>query len=78
MALWNINCMEDRFPGMWQRWSKSCVTVGWRAALGFLLSGIIAKEHGPAWSCAHASFETIETGDHIIVSLRIAKVALQT
>ena len=22
MTLWKINCMEDSFPGMWQRWYR--------------------------------------------------------
>jgi hypothetical protein len=29
MKLWKINCMEDEYPGLWQRWLKhQCVAVG--------------------------------------------------
>ncbi len=72
MTLWKINCMEDRFPGMWQRWFRSqCVAVGWHSEWGFPLKGHIpAEEHAAAWSRARSSLQKIKIGDHIIVSLR--------
>jgi hypothetical protein len=72
MTLWKINCMEDRFPGMWQRWFRSqCVAVGWHSEWGFPLKGPIpAKEHAAAWSRARSSLQKIKNGDQIIVSLR--------
>ena len=72
MKLWKINCMEETFPGMWQRWFRSqCVAVGWHSAWGFPLTGPISDEkHRRAWSRARSSLLKIQVGDHIIVSLR--------
>lgn len=72
MRLWKINCMEDSFPGMWQRWFRNqCVAVGWHAEWGFPLRGEITdKEHAQAWNRARSSLQRIEQGDHIIVSLK--------
>lgn len=28
--LWKVQCLENNYPGMWQRWFKyQCVAVGW-------------------------------------------------
>jgi len=72
MKLWKINCMEDQFPGMWQRWYKSqCVAVGWHGKWGYPLTGeITAKEHGPAWSRARSGLQRIQLGDYVVVSLK--------
>jgi hypothetical protein len=72
MTLWKINCMEDSFPGMWQRWYRSqCVAVGWDGKWGFPLAGMItAKDHGPAWSRARSALQKIQVGDYVIVSLK--------
>ncbi len=72
MTLWKINCMEDKHPGMWQRWFRSqCVGVGWHAKWGYPISGeITASEHGAAWTRARSAIKRIEVGDFIIVSLR--------
>jgi hypothetical protein len=72
MTLWKINCMEDDYPGMWQRWFRNqCVAVGWHADWGFPLSGqITASEHGPAWTRARSAIKRIEIGDFVVVSLR--------
>lgn len=72
MTLWKINCMEDTFPGMWQRWYRNqCVAVGWHRKWGYPLTGTItAKDYGPAWSRARSALHKIEVGDCIIVSLR--------
>jgi hypothetical protein len=67
--LWKINCMEDRYPGMWQRWLKhQCVGVGWSSKWGYNLRGTTRVEHG--WSRARRLLEEIQPGDHIVVSLR--------
>jgi len=72
MKLWKINCMEDQFRGMWQRWYRNqCVAVGWHSEWGFPLEGqITAEENGPAWSRARSSLKKIEIGDYVIVSLK--------
>jgi hypothetical protein len=32
--------MEDRYPGMWQRWYRhQCVAVGWYSKWGYRLAG---------------------------------------
>jgi hypothetical protein len=72
MKLWKINCMENEFAGMWQRWFRNqCVAVGWPGKSGYPLTGeITAREHGPAWNRARLSLKKIEMGDYIIVSLK--------
>jgi len=69
VRLWKINCMEDRYPGMWQRWFKhQCVGVGWASKWGYRLRG--ATEGGHGWSRARRLLEEIQPGDRIVVSLR--------
>ena len=30
MILWKVDCMEDRFPGLWHRlYRHQCVAIGW-------------------------------------------------
>jgi hypothetical protein len=72
MRLWKINCMEDEFPGMWQRWYRNqCVAAGWYGEWGYPLHGpITAKEHVAAWSRARAGLQRISPGDFIVVSLK--------
>lgn len=72
MTLWKINCMEDDFPGMWQRWFRSqCVGVGWHAEWGYpLLGQITAPKHGAAWTRARSAISRIKVGDLVVVSLR--------
>ena len=69
--LWKINCMENSFPGMWQRWYRNqCVAVGWHADWGYPLSGLItAKTEGAGWSRARSGLKKIKVDDYIIVSL---------
>jgi hypothetical protein len=67
--LWKINCMEDAYPGMWQRWFKlQCVGVGWAAQRGFHLTGKTKESYG--WRRARNLIQEIEPGDYVIVSLR--------
>jgi hypothetical protein len=72
MTLWKINCMEDDYPGMWQRWSRNqCVGVGWHSKWGYPLSGqVTASEHGAAWVRARSAIQRVNLGDFVIVSLR--------
>jgi len=75
MKLWKINCMEDRYPGLWRRWYRhQCVTVGWYAGWGFTLKGP-AKDRG--WSRSRNALADIKPGDAIVVALsghRVARV----
>lgn len=61
MKLWMVNCKEDWFPGMWQRWYKNqCVAAGWPKRW--------AK--GQAWSRARNALEAMQPGDAVVVALR--------
>jgi len=73
MRLWKINCMEHRFPGMWQRWFKhQCAGVGWYSGWGYYLHG--PTKGGPGWSRARKSLDEISVGDQLIVALRRHRV----
>lgn len=67
MRLWKINCMEDQYPGMWQRWFKlQCVGIGWCAEWGYKLEGT-TNDRG--WSRARNALKEVAVGDHIVVAL---------
>ena len=73
MVLWKVSCMEDKFPGMWQRWFRhQCVGVGWPPADGFHLDGPWGGVHG--WSRARNALKKVEIGDHVIVTLKSNRV----
>jgi hypothetical protein len=72
--LWKINCEENKFPGLWQRWFKNqCVAVGWAGKWGYIkLNGKSVKgklEHEHGWIVARNCLNEIERGDYIVVSL---------
>lgn len=68
MRIWKINCMEDAFPGMWQRWYRhQCVGIGWCANWGYRLKG---KPKEYAWSRARNAVLKIEVGDIMVVALK--------
>jgi hypothetical protein len=69
VTLWKINCMEDRYPGMWQRWFRhQCVAVGWYSKWGYRLSDPANGERG--WSRARRLLQQIQVKDHVVVALR--------
>jgi Endonuclease NucS len=70
MTLWKINCMENKFPGMWQRWYRNqCVAVGWRSTWGYPLTGPMPRtDYG--WSRTRNALQRIKIGDYVVVSLR--------
>lgn len=73
MTLWKVNCEEDKYPGMWQRWFRQqCVGIGWSPSDGFKLSG--ETEGGLGWKKARKALKKIEVGDKIIATLRGSKV----
>ncbi|HTV39083.1 MAG TPA: endonuclease NucS domain-containing protein [Candidatus Sulfotelmatobacter sp.] len=78
MNLWKINCEENKFPGMWQRWFKhQCVAVGWPPDW-FCLEGH-TKDYG--WSRARNAMQRIQTDDVLVVTLpknRIARIGYVT
>lgn len=68
-TLWKVTCMEDVFPGMWQRWFRNqCVAVGWPPADGHKLNGATSGGHG--WSAARKAIKEMEPGEYVIVALR--------
>ena len=72
-TLWKINCMEDEYPGMWQRWFKEqCVAVGWASAWGYKLDG--ETEGGRGWSAARKAIQEMAIGDYVVVALRDYRV----
>ena len=69
MAFWKVNCLENEYPGMWQRWFKSqSVGIGWPPQDGYRLDG--RTEGGQGWSRAREALKAICIGDEIIVALR--------
>lgn len=66
--LWKINCQEDRYPGMWQRWFKNqCVAVGWASIWGYHLEG--KTKGGRGWSAARNAIRAMSVGDLVVVAL---------
>lgn len=73
MALWNVRCLENRYPGMWQRWYRhQCVGIGWPPADGFDLDGI--TDGGQAWTRARNALKSVAVGDGVIVTLQNHRV----
>ncbi len=69
MVLWKVSCLENNFPGMWQRWFRNqCVGIGWPPKDGFCLNGPSDRNQG--WSRAREALRRVEVGDNIIVTLR--------
>ena len=74
-TLWKINCMEDQYPGMWQRWFKEqCVAVGWASQWGYPLNGEIDGDYPAAWSRARNKLKDMAIGDYVVVALRHNRV----
>ena len=72
-TLWKINCMEDEYPGMWQRWFKEqCVAVGWASSWGFRLDG--KTKGGLGWNIARKAIKEMAVGDYVVVALRDSRV----
>ena len=69
MTIWKVNCMENHYPGMWQRWFRNqCVAVGWKGSWGFSLRG--KTQGGSGWNRARRALDQITVGDKIVVQLR--------
>jgi len=67
-TLWKVNCMENIYPGMWQRWFKNqCIAVGWASARGYRLNG--DTDGGRGWTRERRSIKEMEVGDYVIVAL---------
>lgn len=77
--LWQVRCLEDKYPGMWQRWYKNqCVGIGWPPQHGFKLVG---GNLDSGWSRARNAVKDVQVGDHIIVTLkgnRVGRIGVVT
>ena len=68
MVLWKVSCLENEYPGMWQRWFRhQCVGIGWPPAAGYHLDGPL--DGGKGWSQAREALKTVAVGDDVIVAL---------
>jgi hypothetical protein len=68
MNYWKVFCMEDYYPGLWQRWFKNqCVAVGWCSKSGYKLNGGTTDK---AWSEVRNALRLISRGDRILVQLK--------
>ena len=69
MVLWKVSCLENEYPGMWQRWFRhQCVGIGWPPADGYHLDG--PSDGGQGWSRAREALKSVAVGDDVIVTLR--------
>ena len=69
MTFWKVSCLENQYPGMWQRWFRhQCVGIGWPPPNGFSLNG--PSDGGQGWSRAREALKTVAAGDYVIVTLR--------
>jgi hypothetical protein len=66
---WKINCMEDKYPGLWHTWFKEqVVAVGWPPPRWKLESQ--SKHKRAAWNLARRSLLRMMSGDRIVVQLK--------
>jgi hypothetical protein len=69
MTLWKVSCLENRYPGMWQRWFRyQCVGIGWPPADGWRLEG--KSRTGKGWQRARKTLLRVKPGDMVLVTLR--------
>jgi hypothetical protein len=68
-TLWKIAYLEDRYPGMWQRWFRNqCVAVGWAGVWGYNLNG--DTKGGKGWTTGRKAIKAMAVGDFVVVALR--------
>jgi hypothetical protein len=74
MRLWKFHCMENKWPGLWQRWFvEQCVSVGWPTEDGWSMEGG-AKSSG--WSRARNTLKKMQRGDYVAVTLNHHRIAM--
>lgn len=68
---WKVNCMEDKYPGLWQTWFlQQTVAIGWPTP-HYALDGTTSDK---SWAAARAAASQVRTGDRIIVQLSDSRV----
>jgi endonuclease NucS-like protein len=66
---WKVNCMEDKYPGLWHTWfSEQVVAVGWWPPRWSLESQ--SKYERAAWNLARHCLKKMTSGDRIAVQLK--------
>lgn len=74
-TLWRIYCMEDEYPGMWQRWFKEqCVAVDYAKQWDYPLDGKIDGDNPQSWRVARNRIKEMVIGDYVVVALRNYRV----
>ena len=70
--IWVVNCQENHYPGMWQRWFvNQCVAVGWPPRWGYQLDVQHAQK---TWNTARRALLKMKIGDRVAVALRERRV----
>ena len=70
---WKVNCMEHRYPGLWQYWFlHQVVALGWPPGWGYRLDGTGVSETG--WNIARSALDKVKPGDKVVVALRDHRV----
>lgn len=73
VRFWKVNCMEDRYPGLWHSWYlRQVAAVGWPPGWGYSLNGKRSKELG--WTIARNCLSGVTPGDKVVVALRDHRV----
>lgn len=70
MKFWKVYCLEDYWPGLWQRWFKNqCVAVGWGPHEDF--SYVLGQGRtGEGWAAVRNALKQISKGDWVVVQLK--------
>ena len=69
MTFWKVSCLENEYPGMWQRWFRhQCVGIGWPPDDGYRLHGAPSSRYG--WRRAREALKSVAVGDTVLVTLR--------
>ena len=64
---WKINCMEDKYPGLWFTWfTEQVAAVGWAPPEW----GLETATAETAWKRARKCLNRIKPGDRIVVQLK--------
>lgn len=71
MSYWKVNCMENKYPGLWQTWFlQQTVAIGWPTP-HYALDG---PTDDSSWTAARAAASQVRTGDRIVVQLSDSRV----
>lgn len=69
---WKVNCMQDRYPGLWHTWYlRQVVAVGWPPGWRYFMEG---KSKELAWTIARNCLRAVTPGDKVVVALQDNRV----